>query len=180
MMLGFVEHYLAALGAVIALVATAGMRRSAVAMKPLTIVGLEVAGTVPRARRMLHTWGESGIAAARANIAWDFLFIPGYTMVGAGLALATLPSVAHAFGASAAPFGLGVAAIAVPVIAAMADVGENVLMLVTLGTGAPNGGVVKATRTLAVLKFRLVAVVFAWDLFVGVPAWIAGPHALTG
>lgn len=167
--------FVAAAGAVIALVAIAGMGRSAPALKPFTIVDLEVAGTVPRAQKMLKTWGEAGKAAARANIGWDFLFIPGYALTVAGLGLATLPAVGHAFGAQP-PSALAVAVFAIPVAAAVADVGEDVLMLVTLGAGETKGRIVSATRTLAGLKFRLIGVVIAWNLLVGVPAWIAGPH----
>ena len=50
------------------------------------IVSLEVARGPAKAREIVTTWGDDGVAAARESVRLDRTFIPSYVVLGASLA----------------------------------------------------------------------------------------------
>jgi len=50
------------------------------------IVSLEVARGPAKAREIVTTWGDDGVAAARESVRLDWAFIPSYVVLGASLA----------------------------------------------------------------------------------------------
>jgi hypothetical protein len=130
------------------------------------IVPFEKAGTTKNARAILSQWGEQGQAAAKRNLAWDFVFILGY-----GLGLSVL------VGASAVPVGrlswplVGEMARWIAwlvVLAALLDVVENwCLFRVLAGANQPNSTLqpeAHLARACALWKFGLVEVAIVWLL----------------
>lgn len=90
------------------------------------IVALELAGTGPRFTAVVQDWGMEGVAAARAQTRWDFLWIPAYaTALWAALQLA-------ARSATGRLRRTGVRLATLVPVAAAADVVENVALLTAL------------------------------------------------
>ncbi len=50
------------------------------------IVALEVARGPSKARAIVETWGDDGVAAARESVRLDWAFIPSYVLLGASVA----------------------------------------------------------------------------------------------
>lgn len=50
------------------------------------IVALEVARGPAKARDIVTTWGDDGVAAARESVRLDWAFIPSYVLLGASVA----------------------------------------------------------------------------------------------
>ena len=80
------------------------------AIAPFTIVDLEFAWTPAGLAAMTAAWGAAGDAAARTSLWVDYLFMPTYTALAAGLVLLTARASAGAWRAAGlwltlAPFG---------------------------------------------------------------------------
>lgn len=138
----------AALATVVLYAARLGPLEAVLRARGHGIVDLELAWTVDRFTAVTTAWGAGGVDAARAQIGWDFLWIPSYTLtLWAALTLARGPLRGRMAGWSRR------AQVWVPLIAG-ADILENVALLLALGD--PSAAVVGATSFLAVAKFLLL------------------------
>jgi hypothetical protein len=105
-------------------------------LRPAGIVGYELAYTPQNALRLFEAWGAAGQLAARESLWIDFLFMPAYALLFAGLALGE---------ARLARAGwvrrLGAWPAALPLAAWLFDFVENVALLRALDTPtAPPAG----------------------------------------
>lgn len=138
-------------------VAVVGLAVTAPAlMTPLTPVGIvswQLAGSGAEVAAILAEWGAEGRAAARVNLLVDLAFAPAYGLV-IGLVAVRLGVGLGRRRPAAAMADLAAWA---ALLAAVADLAENTLMLWVLGAGASDVLAV-ATRTLALVKFALLGV----------------------
>jgi hypothetical protein len=119
---------------------------------PATIVDLEFAWTPARLGAMTAAWGAAGDAAARASLWVDYLFMPAYTALAAGLVLLTARASAGAWrtaglGLALAPFG-----------AWACDALENAMLLISLPPAEPAPLALTVAGVAAAVKFALLAV----------------------
>ncbi len=117
------------------------------------IVSLELARTPERARALFAAWGPAGVQTARESVYIDFVFIPAYALLFAGLVLA------EARRARGGLKRLGLALVVVPFVSAVLDVVENVALLQALANPqAPPGGPLAVAAFAAYVKFALLLV----------------------
>ena len=141
-------------------------------LQPPGIVGLELAGTRDQASSILSEWHGEGVARqALWSVVLDFPFIASYSLVLASLAFA-----AGRWGWSRLPHfaWLGLAIAWGQYLAGFADLGENLALLAMLG-GGPHSPFPEIARSLAILKFDLVAVGAAF-IVLSPLARFAGPR----
>jgi len=91
------------------------------------IVTYELAFTGQKAYEILDAWGPEGQAAARHSLLVDFAFMPAYALAFAGITLV----IARAQKGALQTAGLRLTL--APIIAAVLDVIENVMLLSLLG-----------------------------------------------
>lgn len=151
---------------VIAWQAGVRMRPSLQALGRPGIVGLQFARTAAAVTRLTQRWGVAGIAAARENTRWDFLLILGYTGGLSLLGLVLHEPTAVVFGWD--PRALAVVVVAVPVVAGLCDVAENLLTLRMLERG-PTDALAAATSRLALVKWAGLCLTLAWTVLVALP-----------
>ncbi|MBL8056894.1 MAG: hypothetical protein JNK29_09365 [Anaerolineales bacterium] len=122
------------------------------AMAPFTIVDLEFAWTPARLAEMTTAWGAAGDAAARQSLWVDYLFMPVYVALAAGLVLITARASAGGWRTAGlwltlAPFG-----------AWACDALENAMLLTSLPPAAPAPWALTVAGLAAAVKFGLLAV----------------------
>lgn len=122
-------------------------------LAPGGIVSWQLAGSGAEVAAILADWGPEGRAAARANLLVDLAFAPAYGLV-IGLVAVRLGVV---LGRRRPAAGMADATAWAALLAAVADLLENALMLAVLGAG-PSDTLALATRTLALVKFALLGV----------------------
>lgn len=155
-----------AIAGVIAWEASVRMRPSAKALGKPGIVDLQFAGTAAAVDQLKGIWGSSRILAARENTQWDASLIFGYTSGLALLGLLLHQPAAATFGWS--PQTLGVVVVAVPVIAGLCDVVENILTFRMLDRN-PTGADAIATKVLAIAKWLGLLLALVWNLLIALP-----------
>jgi hypothetical protein len=137
-------------------------------LSPYTIVSYEFAWTPERAARMFAVWGEAGMRAARESLWIDFLFMPAYALLFAGLALAEARAARAAWARR-----VGKWPVALPFGAWLLDAIENVALLQVLSSsgagGQPAALPLAVAGTAAALKFGLLALCTVYI----VGAWLA-------
>lgn len=148
----------ALLGSLVVLaVAVVGLAVTAPALMtplaPLGIVSWQLAASGAEVAAILAEWGAEGRAAARANLLVDLAFAPAYGLV-IGLVAVRLGVGLRRRRPAAAMADLAAWS---ALLAAVADLAENALMLWVLGEG-PSDTLAIATRTLALVKFALLGV----------------------
>lgn len=121
-------------------------------MAPHTILDLEFAGRPDRLSVMLADWGEAGLAAARQSLWVDFLFMPAYALLFAGLALL----VARSLSGLAQTAGLWLALM--PFAAWAWDALENVMLLSALPPGLATTTALQVAAAAAGVKFAILGV----------------------
>lgn len=161
------------IGAVVVLVgALVGLAVTAPAlMTPLApggIVSWQLAGSGAEVAAILAEWGPEGRAAARANLLVDLAFAPAYGLV-IGLVAVRL---GVSLGRRRPAAGMADTTAWAALLAALADLAENALMLSVLAVG-PSDGLATATRTLALLKFALLGLALVLLLGLAVLRWRA-------
>jgi len=126
------------------------------------IVCFELAGSTERATQIMAEWGQTGQDAARLSLWLDFPFLIAY---GAFLSLATLAvrdAARHRGWESYARFGTAIALL--PIAAALADVVEDVGLLLVLDGHAASRAP-EAAKAFALLKFAALTIALAYLLF---------------
>ena len=121
------------------------------AAAPGGIVSWQLATSGEQVAAILADWGAEGRAAARANLLVDLAFAPAYALV-IGLVAVRLGVV---LGRRRPAGGMADTTAWAALLAAVADLAENALMLSVLAVG-PSDGLASATRTLALTKFALL------------------------
>jgi hypothetical protein len=164
--------WLAILGLAWTLGAFAVMTPSAKALGRPGIGSLQRATTGKAVEKLKGLWGPGRVAAARTNTLWDFLLIPGYTILIIGVAGWISDGVAPVLGLDAAL--LGAAIIAVPVLAGLCDVVEDVISLQLLAKPATDVAA-RATSLLASAKWLLIGASAVWIFMVALPILLARP-----
>jgi hypothetical protein len=128
-------------------------------LAPYNIVTLELAWTPARAAELFAAWGERGIQVARESLWIDFLYMPAYALMFAGLALAEARLARGGWRTAGrwlalAPFG-----------AWAFDLAENLALLRVLHSpAAPPAGLLTLAGVAAVIKFGLLLAVVAYVL----------------
>jgi len=122
-------------------------------LAPWGIVSWQLAGSSDQVAAILAGWGPEGRAVARSNLLVDLAFAPAYGLV-IGLVAVRL---AARRGRRRATAGMSDLVAWAALLAALADLAENALMLTVLA-GGPTDVLAVATRALALTKFGLLAV----------------------
>lgn len=118
---------------------------------PLGIVSFELCWTQDKADRILQGWRGAGVATAKSNLHWDFLFIPAYST-----AIALLCGCAGT-GAGASWRVVLVSLAWLQWGAAILDVIENICLLQLLKTGTANSPMLPIIASIcAAVKFLIV------------------------
>ncbi|MCB9300752.1 MAG: hypothetical protein H6566_08915 [Lewinellaceae bacterium] len=118
-----------------------------------SIVAFELAGNLEKANSLIQQWGPEGQRLARRSLYWDFPFILAYSL---GLALLLFRAYnwsLHLY----LPYLLIAAIAALPLLAGLLDVGEN-LCLLQLLNGKQAEWLPLAARRLALIKFSFVGI----------------------
>lgn len=119
-------------------------------LAPYTIVDLEFAGAPARLAEMTEAWGAAGLAAARQSLWLDFLFMPAYALLFAGLAL----MVARATSGLAQTLGLWLSLM--PFAAWAWDLLENVMLLSALPPALAAETALRVAAVAAGVKFGVL------------------------
>lgn len=119
-------------------------------MAPYTIVDLEFAGAPARLAEMTAAWGAAGTDAARQSLWLDFLFMPAYALLFAGLAL----MVARATSSLAQTLGLWLTLM--PFAAWAWDLLENVMLLNALPPALAAETALRVAAVAAGVKFGVL------------------------
>jgi len=125
------------------------------------IVDYELAYSPQTASTILSAWGEAGQQAARRSLLIDFGFMPSYGLLFAGLTLLI------ARGQAGALNRVGRWLAFAPLVAALCDALENVMLLTMLGSGASAGPPLVA-GVAATIKFGLLLIVIGYWIVSGV------------
>jgi hypothetical protein len=128
------------------------------AIVPFTIVDLEFAWTPERLGAMTTAWGTAGDAAARLSLWVDYLFMPAYAALAAGLVLLTAR-------AAAGPWrSVGLWLALAPLGAWACDALENAMLLISLPPAAPAPLALTVAGVAAAVKFALLGVCLVYFL----------------
>ncbi len=125
------------------------------------IVDYELAFTAEKAGAMLTAWGSEGQEAARVSLLIDFGFIPSYAVALAGITLLITraqPGLLQVAGLRIAP---------VPILAAVFDILENLMLLSMLGQTAVSPIPPLVAGIAASIKFVLLLVAVLYWLLAG-------------
>ena len=118
------------------------------------IVPFELAESTREADRILRSWGETGRAAARRSLQWDFAFIVAYVLMLAAAALYVAARADRA-GLGWLAYAASVAAIGA-ILAGLLDCAENLTLLAELRATSTKRADVRRARWCAQVKFALV------------------------
>lgn len=118
-----------------------------------SIVAFELAGNLEKANSLIQQWGPEGQRLARRSLYWDFPFILAYSLGLALLLFRAYDWSLHRW----LPYFLITAIAALPLLAGLLDVGEN-LCLLQLLNGQQAEWLPMAARRLALIKFSFVGI----------------------
>jgi len=136
-------------------------------LAPYGIVAVEFAWTPVHAQQMIATWDEAGNEAARLSLWVDFVFMPAYAFLFAGLTLIA----ARAAHGRWQTFGLRLTL--APFAAWLFDITENAALLYTLNTANDLPGLpLIIAGVSATLKFSLLVICLLYMVLVFIRRWI--------
>lgn len=164
--------------AIAALIAAAGLAwmwptEQDIEARGYGIVSLQLAFTPQRADVILQAWGPEGQGSARAGMLRDFVFMAGYGLLFASVTLLVARTQRGLLQQA------GLTLTFAPLVAALLDALENILLLSVLGIMPLPPAPILAASLSASLKFLLLALTIIYWLASGITGLVRRASAGT-